>query len=83
MLSVPQVFVRPAEQRANADEAKARFTHADGDHLTFLNVYHAYKQHGEDYDWCYQNYLNFRTLTSADNVRSQLARIMTNDIQPR
>ncbi|KAI7990984.1 putative pre-mRNA-splicing factor ATP-dependent RNA helicase DEAH3 [Camellia lanceoleosa] len=28
----------------SADEAKAWFGHIDGDHLTLLNVYHAYKQ---------------------------------------
>ena len=27
-----------------ADEAKAQFAHVDGDHLSLLNVYHAYKQ---------------------------------------
>ncbi|VDK32233.1 unnamed protein product [Anisakis simplex] len=44
MLSVPQCFVRPAETKKAADEAKARFAHIDGDHLTLLNVYHAFKQ---------------------------------------
>lgn len=44
MLSVPQCFVRPNEAKAEADEAKARFAHVDGDHLTLLNVYHAFKQ---------------------------------------
>jgi pre-mRNA-splicing factor ATP-dependent RNA helicase DHX15/PRP43 len=43
MLSVPNVFVRPANARKEADQAKAQFTHPDGDHLTMLNVYHAYK----------------------------------------
>jgi pre-mRNA-splicing factor ATP-dependent RNA helicase DHX15/PRP43 len=43
MLSVPNVFVRPNDQRRQADEAKAAFAHADGDHLTLLNVYHAFK----------------------------------------
>ena len=42
--SVPQIFVRPTEARQQADEAKMRFAHIDGDHLTLLNVYHAYKQ---------------------------------------
>ena len=28
----------------SADEAKMKFAHIDGDHLTLLNVYHAYKQ---------------------------------------
>ncbi len=55
-----------------ADEAKQRFAHVDGDHLTLLNVYHAFKQAKEDPDWCYENFLNTRALKSADNVRSQL-----------
>ena len=41
---VPQIFVRPTEAKQQADEAKMRFAHIDGDHLTLLNVYHAYKQ---------------------------------------
>ena len=44
MLSVPHVFLRPNEARKAADEAKMRFAHIDGDHITLLNVYHAYKQ---------------------------------------
>lgn len=44
MLSVPQVFLRPNDAKKAADEAKAKFGHIDGDHLTLLNVYHAYKQ---------------------------------------
>ena len=42
--SVPQVFLRPNEAKKAADEAKMKFAHIDGDHLTLLNVYHAYKQ---------------------------------------
>lgn len=30
--------------KKTADEAKMRFAHIDGDHLTLLNVYHAFKQ---------------------------------------
>ncbi|CAL5357754.1 unnamed protein product [Camellia sinensis] len=51
-----------------ADEAKARFGLIDGDHLTPLNVYHAYKQN--------KNFVNQRALKAADNVRQQLVRIM-------
>ncbi|XP_073056816.1 probable pre-mRNA-splicing factor ATP-dependent RNA helicase DEAH2 [Primulina eburnea] len=76
MLSVPNCFVRPREAQKAADEAKARFGHIDGDHLTLLNVYHAYKQNKEDPQWCYENFINHRALKSADNVRQQLARIM-------
>eukprot|EP00899_Mesostigma_viride_P003739 jgi/Mesvir1/13366/Mv05851-RA.1 len=76
MLSVPNCFIRPRDAQKAADEAKAQFSHIDGDHLTLLNVYHAYKSKGEDSNWCYENFINSRTMKSADNVRSQLTRIM-------
>jgi hypothetical protein len=31
-----------------------------GDHLTLLNVYHAWKANGEDSQWSYDNFLNQR-----------------------
>jgi len=76
MLSVPQCFVRPTEVKKAADESKMRFAHIDGDHLTLLNVYHAFKQNHEEPQWCYDNFVNYRSLKNADNVRSQLQRIM-------
>eukprot|EP00276_Gloeochaete_wittrockiana_P016285 CAMPEP_0184349888 /NCGR_PEP_ID=MMETSP1089-20130417/37332_1 /TAXON_ID=38269 ORGANISM="Gloeochaete wittrockiana, Strain SAG46.84" /NCGR_SAMPLE_ID=MMETSP1089 /ASSEMBLY_ACC=CAM_ASM_000445 /LENGTH=713 /DNA_ID=CAMNT_0026682391 /DNA_START=68 /DNA_END=2209 /DNA_ORIENTATION=+ len=76
MLSVAQCFMRPKDAQKQADEAKARFSHVDGDHLTFLNAYHAFKQNNEDTQWCYENFINSRTMKAADNVRQQLARIM-------
>jgi len=75
MLSVPNPFVRPRDQQSEADEAKSRFSHIDGDHLTLLNAYHAFKQNNEDSQWCYNNYINYRAMKSADSVRSQLVRI--------
>ncbi|KAL5700331.1 RNA helicase [Ranunculus cassubicifolius] len=68
MLSVPNCFVRPREAQKAADEAKAQFGHIDGDHLTLLNVYHAYKQNNEDPSWCYENFVNQRAMKNADNV---------------
>jgi len=38
-----QAFLRPREAQKAADAARSRFTHSDGDHLTLLNVYHAWK----------------------------------------
>lgn len=79
LLSVPQIFVRPPQARIPADKMKQLFTHPDGDHLTMLNVYHAFKSPEAQEDpstWCYNHFLSLRALQSADNVRSQLARIM-------
>lgn len=79
LLSVPQIFVRPASARKRADEMKALFAHPDGDHLTLLNVYHAFKGPAAQADarkWCHEHFLSLRALQSADNVRMQLKRIM-------
>ncbi|CDK25654.1 unnamed protein product [Kuraishia capsulata CBS 1993] len=80
MLSVPNVFVRPISARKQADEKKAYFAHPDGDHLTMLNVYHAFKS-DEAYEiglhqWCRDYFLSYRSLKSAENVRAQLQRMM-------
>ena len=71
-LSVQPLFMRPKEAAREADSAKAQFAHADGDHLTMLNAFHAYKENGASKDWCWDNFLNSRSLEAADNVRRQL-----------
>lgn len=79
LLSVPQIFVRPASARKRADEMKGHFSHPDGDHLTLLNVYHAFKSpeaQENPKQWCHERFLSLRSLQSADNVREQLRRIM-------
>ena len=79
LLSVPQIFVRPANARKRADEMKELFAHPDGDHLTMLNCYHAFKSPDAQKDpkqWCYDHFLSYRALQQADNVRMQLKRIM-------
>ncbi|KAF2088973.1 pre-mRNA-splicing factor ATP-dependent RNA helicase PRP43 [Saccharata proteae CBS 121410] len=79
LLSVPQVFVRPASARKRADEMKDLFAHPDGDHLTMLNVYHAFKTpdaQANPKQWCHDHFLSYRALQQADNVRLQLKRIM-------
>lgn len=76
MVSVPNIFMRPKEAAKAADEAKAQFAHEDGDHLSLLNAYHAYKQAGDSKDWCYDNFINYRSVQAAESIREQLARIM-------
>lgn len=79
MLSVPNVFIRPNNARQLADEMKGLFAHPDGDHLTLLNVYHAYqdnKVQENPSQWAYEHFLSLRSLKSADSVRAQLKRLM-------
>ena len=38
MLSVEQIFYRPKEKQAQADQKRAKFFQPEGDHLTLLTV---------------------------------------------
>jgi pre-mRNA-splicing factor ATP-dependent RNA helicase DHX15/PRP43 len=77
-LSVPQLFMRPRETAKAADTAKAQFSHPDSDHLTLLNAYAAYEAtpERERAQWCWDNFINDRSMQSASNVRSQITNIM-------
>ncbi|PLW23964.1 hypothetical protein PCASD_11012 [Puccinia coronata f. sp. avenae] len=76
MLSVPNPFIRPHNQRKEADDARAQFTHPEGDHLTLLNLFHAYKSSPDPSNWCWKNYIANRAMLQADNIRNQLKRTM-------
>jgi pre-mRNA-splicing factor ATP-dependent RNA helicase DHX15/PRP43 len=88
---VPNVFLRPPNLRKEADAAKQYLTIPEGDHLTLLNIYNNYihstcflsltaiadsKLDKNDKNWAWNNYLSARSLAQAENVRSQILRIM-------
>lgn len=77
-LSVPQIFMRPRETAKAADIAKAQFAHADSDHISMLNAYAEYEAtpDNEKKQWCWDNFINERSMMSAANVRKQLLGIM-------
>lgn len=76
MLSVENPFYRPKDKAAQADMKKAKFHHADGDHLTLLNVYEAWKASKFSNPWCFENFLQPRAMRRAQDVRKQLVNIM-------
>jgi len=68
MLSVPSCFI--------GYNAKDKFAHKSGDHITLLNVYQAFKLNHEDIRWCNEYFISYRSLKSVDDVRRQLVQIM-------
>ena len=59
-----------------ADQKKAKFFQAEGDHLTLLAVYEAWKSSNFSKPWCYENFVQDRSLRRAQDVRKQLLTIM-------
>ncbi|KAI0813970.1 P-loop containing nucleoside triphosphate hydrolase protein [Xylaria sp. FL0064] len=76
MVSMPTIFYRPKEKQTQADQKKAKFHDPHGDHLTFLNVYNGWKQSGYSSPWCFENFIQFRSMKRAKDVRDQLLKIM-------
>lgn len=76
MLSVQNVFYRPKDKAELADQKKAKFHQPEGDHLTLLAVYNSWKNNKFSNPWCYENFVQIRTLKRAQDVRKQMLGIM-------
>ncbi|OJD35525.1 atp dependent rna [Diplodia corticola] len=64
-------------QKKAQESARRRFAVEEGDHLTLLNVYHAFVTKGrKDAKWCRDNYLNFKSMARALSIRNQLRRYL-------
>eukprot|EP01069_Polyplicarium_translucidae_P005769 Polyplicarium_translucidae@DN2849_c0_g2_i2.p1 len=76
MLQVPNVFYRPRDKHALADQKKSKFHQPEGDHVTFLEVYRAWERNRYSAAWCIENFIQSRALRRAQEVRKQLITIM-------
>lgn len=73
-----KLFVESSEQRDAVSEARRKFRHVCGDHLTILNVVKAYQEIAQSEsksgrkEWCRRHFLNERALLEANDIRKQL-----------
>ncbi|XP_066983091.1 pre-mRNA-splicing factor ATP-dependent RNA helicase DHX16 [Macrobrachium rosenbergii] len=77
MLSVNgSIFYRPKDKAIHADTARKNFFHPDGDHLTLMNVYIEWAGTEYSSQWCYENFIQYRSLKRARDIRDQLEGLM-------
>ncbi|KAK2367200.1 pre-mRNA-splicing factor ATP-dependent RNA helicase DEAH1 [Trifolium repens] len=78
MLSVGNsIFYRPKDKQVHADNARMNFHAGDvGDHIARLNVYNAWKETNYSSQWCYENYIQVRSMKRARDIRDQLAGLL-------
>lgn len=67
------LFYRPKDKKMHADKAKQNFYRSGGDMFMLLNIWEQWVETGYSQSWCYENYLQFKTLSRARDVRDQLA----------
>ncbi|KAI3963794.1 hypothetical protein MKW98_029904 [Papaver atlanticum] len=76
MIQAGNIFYRPKEKQEEADQKKAKFVHPEGDHLTLLAVYEAWKANNFSTPWCFENFVQSRSLRRAQDVRRQFITIL-------
>ncbi|XP_028656562.1 pre-mRNA-splicing factor ATP-dependent RNA helicase DHX16 [Erpetoichthys calabaricus] len=77
MLSVnSSIFYRPKDKVVHADNARVNFFVPGGDHLMLLNVYTQWVESGYSTQWCYENFIQFRSMRRARDIREQLEGLM-------
>jgi pre-mRNA-splicing factor ATP-dependent RNA helicase DHX16 len=74
MLSIgPSIFYRPKDKQVHADNAMKNFHVGNvGDHIAFLKIYNSWKETNYSTQWCYENYIQVRSMKRARDIRDQL-----------
>eukprot|EP00835_Amoeboradix_gromovi_P004977 NODE_428_length_8761_cov_0.779612.p1 type:complete len:889 gc:universal NODE_428_length_8761_cov_0.779612:2519-5185(+) len=72
------IFLRPRNKSEDADMSKKAFSDPSGDHLTLLNVYNQFQDSNFNKQWCYERFVNYKSLNNARDVRQQLLRLVNN-----
>ena len=65
-----------------ADRRHAQFFHMTSDHVTLLNIYRGWIAARKSEKWCRENFINFKTLQEAEQIRDQLQHIMEAELLP-
>ena len=66
MLSVNNsIFYLPKDKKVHAENSRRAFFRGGGDHLALLNVYEEWEDTQFSSGWCYENFVQFRSLQRA------------------
>ena len=66
------IFYRPKDKIIHADTARKNFFQPGGDHITLLNVYKQWADTDYSSQWCYENYIQHRSMKRSRDIRDQL-----------
>jgi hypothetical protein len=67
------LFYRPKDKKMHADQARQNFVKTGGDHFTLLNVWEQWAETNYSQQFCYEQFLQFKSLSRARDIRDQLA----------
>ncbi|KAF2075347.1 hypothetical protein CYY_003323 [Polysphondylium violaceum] len=74
MLSVESIFFIPKDKKQEVESIKKIFFSPEGDHITFLNVFREYQRVKGSLEWCFNHFINIKSMTKVINVFEQLVK---------
>ncbi|KAJ7699384.1 P-loop containing nucleoside triphosphate hydrolase protein [Mycena rosella] len=69
------LFYRPKDKRLHADQARQNFAQSGGDHFTLLNVWTQWVDANYSQQFCYEQFIQFKSINRACDIRDQLAHL--------
>lgn len=75
LLESSSLFYRPKDKKETADQRKERFHQPEGDHVTLLHLWNQWVELGYSSIWCQDNFVQYKTLKRARDVREQLEKL--------
>jgi len=70
------IFYRPKDKIIHADTARKNFFHPGGDHISLLNVYNQWAETDYSTQWCFENFIQHRSMKRARDIRDQLEALL-------
>ncbi|XP_077602749.1 ATP-dependent RNA helicase DHX33 isoform X1 [Crocuta crocuta] len=74
LLSVDSVLYNPPARRDEVQAVRRKFVSSEGDHVTLLNVYRAFRNASANKDWCKENFVNAKNMMLVTSFKSLIAR---------
>ncbi|XP_077361727.1 ATP-dependent RNA helicase DHX33 isoform X1 [Festucalex cinctus] len=75
LLSVDTVLYNPPARREEVLAVRKKFSSSEGDHMTLLSIYRAFKKVSGNKEWCRENFVNSRNMSLVKDVQGQLREI--------
>ncbi|XXG66746.1 hypothetical protein AAC387_Pa06g0259 [Persea americana] len=76
VLSVQSIWMSARGSQKELDETKLCFAVAEGDHVTYLNVYKGFLHSGKSSQWCHKNFINYQAMKKVVEIREQLHKLL-------
>lgn len=76
MLSVNgAIFFKPKDKAIHAEASRKSFFSVTGDHLMLMKVYDDWAASGYNKQWCYEKFIQYKSMCRARDVREQLEKL--------